>query len=69
MNGSEIPDDFIELEKKMEEASHNRAITVLTCPDCGSTNVTYYMGLKTGVQYQCKDCDYVGTFIIEQDKE
>jgi len=69
MNGSEIPDDFIELEKKMEEASHNRGITVLTCPDCGSTNVTYYMGLKTGVQYQCKDCDYVGTFIIEQDKE
>ena len=69
MNGSEIPDDFIELEKKMEEVSHNRASTVLICPDCGSTNVTYYMGLKTGVQYQCKDCDYVGTFIIEQDKE
>ncbi len=69
MNDSEIADDFIELEKKMEEASHNRARSVLICPNCSSTNVTYYMGLKTGVQYQCNDCGYVGTFIIEQDKE
>ncbi|MDF1556764.1 MAG: hypothetical protein P1P80_01075 [ANME-2 cluster archaeon] len=61
-------DDFIELEKTMEAQSHSRASTILTCPVCGSTNITYYMGLKTGVQYQCKDCDYVGTFIIEQDK-
>ncbi|MDW7774746.1 MAG: hypothetical protein SCH39_00220 [Methanosarcinales archaeon] len=69
MNSPEIPDDFIELEQKMMEASHNRAASILICPNCGSTSITYYMGLKTGLQYQCKDCGYVGTFIIEQDKE
>lgn len=69
MNDSEIPDDFVELEKKMMEMYHNKTGSVLICPDCGSTSITYYMGLKTGLQYQCKDCGYVGSFIIEQDKE
>ena len=39
--------------------------TVLICPQCGSKNVTYWLGLKAGVKYQCKDCGYVGAFVIE----
>jgi predicted RNA-binding Zn-ribbon protein involved in translation (DUF1610 family) len=62
-------EDFDELEKAIEEASKETNPTILVCPQCGSTNVTYYMGMKTGVQYQCKDCDYVGAFIIEKDKD
>jgi predicted RNA-binding Zn-ribbon protein involved in translation (DUF1610 family) len=62
-------EDFNELEKAIEEASKKRNQTILVCPQCGSTSVTYYMGMKTGVQYQCKDCDYVGAFIIEKDKD
>ena len=62
-------EDFDELEKVIEEASNKHNPTILVCPHCGSTNVTYYMGMKTGVQYQCKDCDYVGAFIVEKDKD
>lgn len=62
-------DDFNELEKAIKEASSSNKRTVLVCPQCGSKNVTYYMGMKTGVQYQCKNCDYVGAFIIGKDRE
>lgn len=41
--------------------------TVLTCPQCGSTGLYYEAGLTTGYKYHCKDCDYVGAFVIEQD--
>ncbi len=61
--------DFNELDRKIEEEARKRTDSVLVCPQCNSTNVTYYMGLKTGVQYQCKECGYVGAFIIERDKE
>ncbi|MFH1376152.1 MAG: hypothetical protein ABIH25_00795 [Candidatus Woesearchaeota archaeon] len=36
------------------------------CPICKSTNITLYMGGQFG-KYQCKDCDYIGTIIIEED--
>ena len=65
----EDAEDFNELDRIIEEETWKRTDSVLVCPQCNSTNVTYYMGLKTGVQYQCKECDYVGAFIIERDKE
>ena len=65
----EDAEDFNELERKIEEEAGKRTDSVLVCPQCNSTDVTYYMGLKTGVQYQCKECGYVGAFIIERDKE
>jgi predicted RNA-binding Zn-ribbon protein involved in translation (DUF1610 family) len=48
--------------------SQRRALskTVLICPQCGSRNVTYWLGLKAGCQYQCKDCGYIGAFVIEE---
>ena len=41
--------------------------TVLTCPQCGGTGLYYEAGLVTGYKYHCKDCDYVGAFVIEKD--
>jgi len=41
--------------------------TVKTCPVCHSKNVTIYMGAVTGMRYQCKDCDYIGVLVIEEE--
>ncbi len=43
--------------------------TVLTCPHCGGPNLYYEAGLVTGYKYHCKDCDYIGAFVIEKDIE
>ncbi len=40
-----------------------------TCPQCGSKNITLYMGTQLGVQYQCKTCGYVGALVVESDVE
>jgi predicted RNA-binding Zn-ribbon protein involved in translation (DUF1610 family) len=40
---------------------------VLRCPQCGGTNIYYENALITGYKYHCKDCDYVGALIIEED--
>ena len=40
---------------------------VLTCPHCGSASLYYEAGLVTGYKYHCRDCDYVGAFVIERD--
>lgn len=49
---------------KKKSSLHNR---VLRCPQCGGTNVIYESGLITGYKYFCKDCNYVGALIIEED--
>ena len=40
---------------------------VLRCPQCGGTNIYYENALITGYKYHCKDCQYVGALIIEED--
>lgn len=42
--------------------------TVLICPQCRSSHVVYEAGLITGQVYHCLDCNYVGSFIIEEDE-
>lgn len=48
-------DDFDALEKEMlEEKKAPRGKRVLVCPVCGSAEISYYQGLKTGseiIQY------------------
>ena len=44
-----------------------RKDTVLICPVCKGTGLYYEAGLVTGYKYHCKDCDYVGAFVIEQE--
>jgi predicted RNA-binding Zn-ribbon protein involved in translation (DUF1610 family) len=43
--------------------------SVKKCPQCGSDDVTLWMGGKLGVQYMCKSCGYHGPLIIEEDSE
>ena len=47
--------------------SKSRRRKILTCPDCGSSDLYYETGLITGYKYHCKKCQYVGPFVIEKD--
>jgi len=42
---------------------------ILTCPQCGSSDLYYEAGLITGYKYHCKRCQYVGSFVIEKEIE
>ena len=46
-----------------------RPKTVLTCPQCGSSDLYYEAALITGQKYHCKKCNYIGSFVIEKDIE
>jgi predicted RNA-binding Zn-ribbon protein involved in translation (DUF1610 family) len=41
--------------------------TMILCPACGGRELYYEAGLITGYKYHCKDCDYIGTFVVERD--
>ncbi len=49
-----------------EEEKKSPAKKVLVCPVCNSTDVVYYIGGELGYQYRCKNCGYVGAFILEK---
>jgi predicted RNA-binding Zn-ribbon protein involved in translation (DUF1610 family) len=42
-------------------------VTTFLCPTCGSKELFYEAGLISGYKYHCKDCDYIGSFVIEKD--
>jgi transposase-like protein len=42
---------------------------VLRCPQCGSDDITYELGLITGYKYHCKKCQYVGVLVVEDEDE
>lgn len=63
----ESDEDFDRLEELIiEEGKKSPSKKILVCPACSSTNVTYYLGGQIGYMYQCKDCGYVGSFVIEK---
>ena len=39
---------------------------VLTCPQCGSADLYYEAALITGYKYHCKNCNYIGAFVVEK---
>ncbi len=39
------------------------------CPNCGSTNIFLWLGGKLGIIYECKDCGYRGSFVLERKEE
>lgn len=47
------------------KAKKEKEKKVLRCPQCGSDNITYELGLITGYKYFCKNCQYVGPLVIE----
>lgn len=49
---------FLSLEKLVE-----------VCPVCGNSDVYYEAGGYAGVVYHCKECGYVGAFVIEANEE
>ena len=44
-----------------------RGPQVLRCPQCGSDRIVYDAALITGQKYHCLACDYLGSFVVEQD--
>jgi predicted RNA-binding Zn-ribbon protein involved in translation (DUF1610 family) len=42
-------------------------VTTFLCPSCGSKELYYEAGLISGYKYHCKECDYIGAFVIEKD--
>ncbi len=61
-------EDIDAVEKEMlEDLKRTHGRRILVCPVCGSIEITYYMGLKTGYQYQCKSCNYVGALVLEME--
>jgi RNA polymerase subunit RPABC4/transcription elongation factor Spt4 len=43
--------------------------TTKVCPICGSAKLYYEVGGKIGFVYHCKNCDYIGSFIVEANEE
>ncbi len=41
----------------------------LHCPMCGGTSVIYKTGGYGGMIYRCKDCGYMGAFVVEVDDD
>ncbi|MEA3559956.1 MAG: hypothetical protein U9R75_11950 [Candidatus Thermoplasmatota archaeon] len=61
-----------EEKKRMREEMKNlpgrpNRIMIQQCPECGSNELYYESGFLTGYVYHCKDCDYIGSFIIEKE--
>ncbi len=41
----------------------------VTCPECGSSDLYWEAGMIAGQLYHCRDCDYVGSFVVELEPE
>lgn len=58
------------IKKKSDEKTivkSKKKVTTFLCPTCGSKELYYEAGLISGYKYHCKDCDYIGSFVIEKD--
>ena len=53
--------------KNIHPKKSSKLIKTLLCPNCGGKELYYEAGLITGYKYHCKDCDYIGAFVIEKD--
>ncbi|MGB9929159.1 MAG: hypothetical protein ACPK85_12280 [Methanosarcina sp.] len=39
------------------------------CPVCANPDIYYETGGYTGAVYHCKECGYIGAFVIEANEE
>jgi transposase-like protein len=44
-----------------------RGKRILRCPQCRSIHIVLDAGLITGQRYHCLDCDYIGSFVLEEE--
>ncbi len=56
-------------KKSDRKENKKKVIKVLTCPQCGSADLYYENALITGYKYHCKNCGYIGAFVIEKQIE
>ena len=56
----------MKLKQKVEKKKKEDVVTTLFCPDCGGTDLYYEAGWITGQKYRCKDCTYIGSFVLER---
>jgi uncharacterized Zn finger protein len=47
----------------------DREKLIEVCPVCGNADLYYEVGGYVGVVYHCKECGYVGAFVIEANEE
>jgi predicted RNA-binding Zn-ribbon protein involved in translation (DUF1610 family) len=59
--------DMLKKGEDTDSVSETKKVTTFLCPTCGSKELYYEAGLISGYKYHCKDCDYIGSFVIEKD--
>lgn len=65
--GPERLERIFEGTKNIHPKKSSKHVKTLLCPNCGGKELYYEAGLITGYKYHCKDCDYIGAFVIEKD--
>lgn len=62
------PDEALKLREELKGGLVRRdRIVARTCPHCEGNDLYMEGGMYGGAIYHCKDCDYVGPFIIERE--
>ena len=60
-------DEAIQIGKELKKRPGGSGkMIVHQCPECLGTELYYESGFMTGYKYHCKNCDYVGSFVIEK---
>ncbi|AGB50018.1 hypothetical protein Metho_1838 [Methanomethylovorans hollandica DSM 15978] len=61
-----MDEEEAEMEEFMEDMRSEELIQV--CPVCGNPELYYEVGGVEGL-YHCKNCGYIGAFVIDANKE
>ncbi len=59
--------DYEDLDKMVREEGKKPKGEVF-CPECGSHRLYYFVGGRAGWIYECKNCGYHGSVVIEDSK-
>lgn len=54
--------------EELDAREDARKVTVLECPECGRSDLSYVAAMQTGHQYQCPHCGYQGALAIERER-
>ncbi len=57
----EVPVEALEPLRK-----DTKEVIALQCPVCGGTDLYYEAGMISGTKFHCKQCQYIGTFVLER---
>jgi len=54
------------LFRRKRKFQHSHRNYIIKCPKCGSTDLYYESGMIAGHVYHCKNCGYIGSFVVEE---